>query len=113
MRPRSLSAQFAQLREQLGKIAWTVVEVNAEKVDDEILLWMSEQRDRFLNARLVLGVAQRHRILELGVVALRIDHAKLEASLQETLEKPGRDRRFTPARNSGDQQDFPAWRNLD
>jgi hypothetical protein len=72
---------LAQLREQLGEIAWSVVEVNAEKVDDEILLWMSEQRDRFLKARLVLGVAQRHCILELGVVALWIDHAKLEASL--------------------------------
>jgi hypothetical protein len=38
---------LAELREQLGEIAWSVVEVNAEKVDDKILLYVSQQLDRF------------------------------------------------------------------
>src|ERR1700730_13331500 len=109
MRSRGLSAQLAQLKEQLGEIAWPLVELNAEKIDDKILLYVSEQLDRFLKARLMLGIAQCHGVLELGVIALRIDHAELEAALLNALEKPGRYCRFPPARHSGDQQTSTAW----
>ena len=50
---------------------------------------MSEQLDCFLKTRLMLGITQRHRIVELGVVALRVNHAELEAAVKKTLEKPG------------------------
>ena len=52
-------------------------------------LYMSEQLDCFLMTRLMLGITQRHRIVELGVVALRVNHAELEAAVKKTLEKPG------------------------
>src|SRR5437016_14258806 len=97
MRSRGLSTQLAQLKEQLGEIAGPLVELNAEKVDDMILLYVPKQLDRFLKARLMLGIAQCHGVLELGVITLRIDHAELEAALLNSLEKPGRDCRFTPA----------------
>jgi hypothetical protein len=47
MRSRGLSAELAQLKEQLGEIARPLVELNAEKIDDEILFHVLEQLDRF------------------------------------------------------------------
>jgi hypothetical protein len=46
---------LAQLKEQLREIAWPLVQLNAEKVDDKILLYASEQLARFLKVRLILG----------------------------------------------------------
>jgi hypothetical protein len=68
------------------------------------LLGFAEKLDNFGQSRRRLGIAQDHSAFEIGIVAFRVDHARLEAAFDDVLDEPVRCGRFAAAGCAGDQQ---------
>jgi hypothetical protein len=90
-------AQLYQLRRHSGKKRRALGDLDPGQADDNTLLGTRQQFDRFAHSRRRLWVAHRNSIVEPRIIAFRIDHAVLEATLGEAFENAGRDRRFAAA----------------
>jgi hypothetical protein len=97
-------AALQQPREQGGKEGGTLLERDAEHVHDHVLVAGDEQLDDLLGLGRRLLVAEHDRVLEGGVVALRVDQAELVPLLGQTLDEARGQRRLAAARGAGQEQ---------
>ena len=103
MRPCGRNAQLRDKRQQLGKKAGSVREIDAEKVDHDILPGIPEKLDDFGRPWGSLDVSQDNCAFEIVVIAFRVDDAELEPTIRYLLDKADRGRRLAAARRAGDQ----------
>ena len=89
MRASGAAAQLRDLRQQLGEECRPIRYGQTLRIDDDISLCLSQQLEPLIDIRWCLAVADRHRILKFVIVTLRIEHAKLEASLRHALGQCG------------------------
>ena len=88
VRPAGGRPELLELRQKRVEERWPAFELDAEQVDDHVLPRLREHVKHFGDTRLALGIAEHDRSLELGIVAFRIDDAKLVLALREAFEKP-------------------------
>src|SRR5262245_8584893 len=103
MRAAPRGAQLLQPRQQSGEEGRTVIERDPEKVDDDVLRRLVEQFEDLVHVRRAAVVAQDNRALEAGVIAFRVNDAKLIAPFSQAFEEAAGQSRFPDAGRACDQ----------
>src|SRR5262245_45745530 len=85
VRSSGFGAQLSNLGQYPRQEAWPIRRLEPHKIDDRADLRLLQQVHDLTNARLLLGIADDNRLRELGVVAFRIYHAKLEFERTDLL----------------------------
>src|SRR5580704_11368488 len=79
--------KFLEAWEQGQKIGWTVLEGDAEQVDTERTLRFLENLENFRCGGKAFRATERYKLLEIVVVALRVDQADLVVTLNQALQQ--------------------------
>ena len=88
VRPAGLGAQLRKPGQQPVEEGRPVREVDVQHVDDGIAVRPAQDLQELRDPRLLPGVAENDRALELRIVAFGIDHAELEAAARSGAREP-------------------------
>jgi hypothetical protein len=104
VRPPVQHPHRLQLRQQLGAVCGTVLELDPEQVHVHVHVRILQHRQHFAHSRRVVLVADRGEALEAHVVALGIEDADLVVARDEPLDHRRGKARLAAARGPGDEQ---------
>ena len=78
------SAHLLNNGQQLGEMAWPIIERNAQEIYDTILVLFQQTLD-LRRERRRLGSAESYAFKELLVITFRIDHTELVVLIAQTF----------------------------